>query len=178
MQRYVRWITEGIRLHVPPIPALASDVVSPQIKHRSRLHWWLAEQEVHQIDPRGSALLMDARGRLTETASANLLLVLPEGIRTPRRSGVLHGVSQRVVAELCQTLGLSFAEADLTLADVARAHEAMLTCTSYCLLPVARINDVPMSVPGAAFEQLHEAWSELVGLDIRKQILDVGMRSA
>jgi branched-subunit amino acid aminotransferase/4-amino-4-deoxychorismate lyase len=58
------------------------------------------------------------------------------------------------------------------------ADEAFLSTTPYCLCPVTRINGVTIGNghPGAVFERLLAAWSNLVGLDIRRQILDGAKR--
>src|SRR5262249_10526625 len=49
--RYARFFEEGVRLAVPSTRAVPSSVIDPRIKHRSRLHWWIAQQEVHDRDP-------------------------------------------------------------------------------------------------------------------------------
>jgi branched-chain amino acid aminotransferase len=52
------------------------------------------------------------------------------------------------------------------------ADEAFLASTPYCLMPVTKINGVPVGdgKPGPLFRRLISAWSELVGLDIQAQI--------
>jgi branched-chain amino acid aminotransferase len=153
------------------VPAVSVD---PRIQQRSRLVWWLAEQEVHGRDPFASALLLDGTGRLTETAAANLLLVENDHVWTPRRSGVLGGVSLAVIEELCRDLDIPFGEADLTYNDCQTADEAMLSCTSFCLAPVRRIEERELTCPGPVYERLLHAWSDRVGVDIREQVLSGG----
>src|SRR5437667_391388 len=79
----------------------------PHIKQRSRMHGWLAEQEVRRTHPGSQALLLDADGCVTETASANFLLVKAGTIVSPPRDTVLEGVSLQVVTELCARLGIA-----------------------------------------------------------------------
>jgi branched-chain amino acid aminotransferase len=54
------------------------------------------------------------------------------------------------------------------------ASEAFLASTPYCLLPVTRINGVPIAdgQAGPIYRRLLKAWSELVGLDIAGQFVD------
>src|SRR5205085_12513825 len=57
-ERYASWFREGARLVTPSTQQPAAECIDPRIKHRSRLHWWLAEQEVKGQDPGASALLL------------------------------------------------------------------------------------------------------------------------
>ncbi len=169
--RFVRLFREGAHLVVPPTRHIPSECVSPRIKQRSRLHWWLAEQEAHAVDPAASALLLDLEGHITETAAANLLLVRDGRVLSPRRQRILGGISLLVVEELCGELGLRFEEADLVIEDCYLCEEAMLTSTPYCMAPVSRINQHALPPDGPVLERLLSAWSERVGLDIRGQVL-------
>lgn len=168
--RYRRLFEDGARLVIPPVRHVDPASVSPHIKMRSRLFWWIAEQAAHDSDPLASALLLDAYGFVTETAAANLLLVKDGRILTPWRGRVLHGISLQVVREICAERAIPFDEADLALDDCRRADEAILTNTSYCLAPVRTIQGRTLSCPGPMFELLLAAWNERVGLDVRAQI--------
>ncbi len=172
--RYARLFREGARLVVPATRQVPPACIDPHVKQRSRLHWWLAEQEARQVDPGASALLLDADGFVTETAFANLLVARGGVVQTPPRAGVLSGVSLQVVEELCQQLGVGFEERPLTLKDCQAADEAMLSCTSFCLAGVSRIQGTPLAFPGPVYERLLRAWGEQVGLDVRSQILPGG----
>jgi branched-subunit amino acid aminotransferase/4-amino-4-deoxychorismate lyase len=168
--RYAKIYREGARLIVPRVRQLPADCIDPRIKYRSRLHWWLAEQEVHAVDTTASALLLDSENHITETAAANFLLVKGGRVLTPPRDSVLDGISLRVTEELCRELGIPFEERVLGLEDLQTANEAMLSNTSYCLAGVSRINDTRLSWPGPVHKKLLAAWNMRVGLDIREQI--------
>jgi branched-chain amino acid aminotransferase len=172
--RYARLFREGARLVVPATRHVPPASIDPRVKQRSRLHWWLAEQEARQAEPGASALLLDAGGWITETAFANLLVVRGGTVLTPPRSGVLGGVSLQVVEELCTPLGIPFEERALRLADCQAADEAMLSCTSFCLAGVSRLQGTSLAFPGPVFEQLLRAWGTQAGLDVRAQILAAG----
>jgi branched-subunit amino acid aminotransferase/4-amino-4-deoxychorismate lyase len=169
--RYRRLFQDGARLVIPSVRHLPEVCVDPRIKQRSRLFWWLAEQEAHDREPAASALLLDTSDHVTETAAANLLLVKEGRVLSPRRQQILNGISLRTVEELCSELAISFAEADLTRDDCHSADEAMLANTAYCLAPVRRIDDTELPCPGPVFERLLAAWSARVGVDIRGQVL-------
>jgi branched-subunit amino acid aminotransferase/4-amino-4-deoxychorismate lyase len=168
--RYVRLFREGARLVVPATRHVPAACVDPRIKMRSRLFWWLAEQEAHDIDPGASALLLDAAGNVTETAAANFLLVKDGIVFTPPRASVLGGISLRVTEELCGRLGIRFKERALTLDACLTADEAMLASTPYGLAGVCRINGAALPWPGPVFQRLLAAWGEMAGLDLRSQM--------
>ena len=158
-------VTPSIR-HVPP------QCVDPKIKCRSRMHWWLADQEAHQVDPKSVTLCLDLEGNVTETSGSNFLIVKGEEVISPSPRNILRGVSLETVAELCPELGLRFVERDFQVYDVVNADEAMLATTPYCLAPVTKINGLPVGEgkPGKTFARLIEAWSEKVGVDIVRQV--------
>ncbi len=170
--RYRRLFEEGARLVVPRTRQVPAACVDPRIKQRSRMTWWIAEQQAHDVDPMTSALLLDVDGFVTETATANLLIVKDGRVQTPWRGRVLNGVSLAVVQELCGKLGIPFDEVDLSLADCTLADEAMLANTSFCLAPVRQIQDATLACPGMIFERLLAAWSDQVSVDIRLQFVE------
>src|SRR5262249_10267877 len=90
----------GAHLVVPSIRSIPADCVDPRVKQRSRIHWWLAEQEVQAADPDAHALLLDHDGHITETGFANFLIVRDGTIVSPPLSTILNGVSLQVVREL------------------------------------------------------------------------------
>lgn len=172
--RLARFFRAGVRLVIAAVRHLAPDNIDPRIKHRSRLHWWLAEQEVHRLDLEASALLLNSDGHVTETAAANFLIVRANTVLSPPRSSILNGVSLQTVEELCGELGIRFREQALTVADCQEADEALLCGTSFCLAGVSHIDGTAMPWPGPVYEKLLAAWSQRVGLDIRGQILANG----
>ncbi len=164
--RYRKLIEHGADLITPTIRQLPAASVDPRIKQRSRLHWWLAEREVQASHPGAQALLLDEKGNVTETAAANFLIVKNGVILSPPAGTVLDGVSLRVVRELCGRLGTPFEERPLTLGDCLAAEEAILTSTPYCLAAVRSLNGYVYSFPGRIFQQLRDAWSVELSVDI------------
>jgi branched-subunit amino acid aminotransferase/4-amino-4-deoxychorismate lyase len=169
--RYRPWIEHGIRLATPSVRAAPVICVPPQIKQRSRMHWWRAEQEVRRTHPGAQALLLDLEGNVTETASANFLLVRNGAILSPPRHSILDGISLGVVSELAGRLGIPLAYRHISLEECDAADEALLTSTSYCIAGVQRINERALAWPGPMLRRLLEAWNAEAGLDIHQQIL-------
>jgi branched-chain amino acid aminotransferase len=160
-------VTPSIR-HVPP------QCVDPKMKNRSRLHWWLADNQTHAVDPNAITLLLDLDGNITECSGSNFVTLVDRTVYSPTDRNILHGVSLMTVRDLSEKLGLGWVEKDLQPYDVVNADEAWLTTTPYCLAPCTKINDAPIGdgKPGPVFSEVLQAWSDLVGMDVRQQIME------
>jgi branched-chain amino acid aminotransferase len=136
------------------------------------MHYYLADQEARVADPDAAALLLDLQGNVTETGGSNFLIVERGAIVSPTTTNILPGISRGMVMELARELGIEFVERDFQVYNVINADEAFTASTPYCLLPVTRINGLPIGNghPGPVYERLLAAWSEKVGLDIAAQI--------
>jgi len=164
-------VTPSIR-HVPP------QCFDPKMKYRSRMHYYLADKEAQLVDPDASALLLDLAGNVTETGGANFLIVERGTIVSPTLVNTLPGISRATVIELAGKLGIPFVERDIQVHSVMNAEEAFTATTPYCLMPVTKINGVPIGdgCPGPVWRRLLAAWSERVGLDIERQIREGAAR--
>jgi branched-chain amino acid aminotransferase len=161
----------GVRLVTPEVRQVRSESIDPRIKHRSRLHWYLAEQQARRHDLQAWALLLDGQGYVTETASGNLMLYDGTRLLTPRAEQVLGGISQQVVSRLAAAADIPTLQTDLSVADVLAAREAFLTSTGYCLLPATRLNgrQIGDGRPGPLAARLLRDWSTEVAVDIFAQ---------
>lgn len=171
LQAGAHLVTPSIR-HVPP------QCYDPKMKCRSRMHYYLADQEARLVDPDASALLLDLEGNVAETSAANFLMVEEGTIVSPGSRNTLPGVSRATVIELAARLGIPFAVRDFQPFDAINAAEAFLASTPYCLMPVTKINGLAVGEgrPGPVYRRLVEAWSQLVGLDVFAQIIDGAKR--
>ncbi len=152
--------------HVPP------QCIDPKMKYRSRLHYWLAEQEAKDVDPNAATLLLDLDGNVTEFSGGNVLIVKDGAIISPPTRNILPGISRQTVIELAAELGIPFVERDFQTYDVCNADEAFEATTPFCLMPVTKINNIPIGDgnPGPVGFKLLDAWGAKVGLDIVAQM--------
>ncbi len=98
--------TSGLALVTTPVQQVPSECWPAELKCRSRMHYYLADRRAAEQEPGARALLLDARGRVTETSTANIILHFSgEGLVTPPRRGVLPGVSMEVLFELAPRIG-------------------------------------------------------------------------
>jgi D-alanine transaminase len=103
------------------------------------------------------AILVGQDGYVNEGASSTVFAVIGRSVFTPpTNQRVLDGVSAKVVAEVCRTVGVSIEARPLTLGDLRRADEIFITSTTFLLMPVVRLDDAPvgMLAPGSVTLQL------------------------
>jgi branched-subunit amino acid aminotransferase/4-amino-4-deoxychorismate lyase len=163
--RYRRFFTDGVTLEVTgSLPT----GLPMSVKHRSRLHWWLAERAARE--PGAVATLLAADGS-PDTAVGGVLAVWGDTIVRPPAGSVLESVSVGVVRELCCRLGLTFAEGAVDFAD---ATEVLLAGSGFGLAGVRRVvGGREFAWPGPVLGKLQTAWSDLVGLDVVRQMIGV-----
>lgn len=171
--RWRRFFAEGAHVIVPNTRHVPPECVDPRTKNRSRLHWWLAEQEIKKSDPDALPLLLDLDGNLTETPAANFLMLKSDTVYSPQCRNILGGISLQTVHEIISELGMKWVEKDLQIYDALAADEAWLTSTPYGVAPCTRINfkAIGKGEPGPAWKAVLKVWSERVGHDVAAQIL-------
>lgn len=170
--RYRRFFTEGVTLAVAgTLPSLRP----AHVKHRSRLHWWLADHTVREPGspfycPGAVATLLDEHGTVADTAVGGVLAVVDGRVIRPPVGAVLESVSVNVVKELCGRLGRTFAEG---LLDFRGASEVLLAGSGFGVAGVRRLIETgrprDFTWPGPVLQQLIAAWSEIVRVDVAGQ---------
>jgi branched-chain amino acid aminotransferase len=164
--------TAGQHVVTPSIRHLPPECLDPKIKARSRMHWYLADEQARLVDPKAIALLLDRQDNVTETSTANFFIVRSGTIVTATGRNTLHGISQEVVKELAEQLDIRFEQTDFQTYDVINAEEAFTSSTPYAILPVTRINQRPIGdgKVGPVYSELLKLWTQVVGLDIVEQM--------
>jgi branched-subunit amino acid aminotransferase/4-amino-4-deoxychorismate lyase len=143
-----------------------------ELKCRSRMHYYLAERDVRGRAPGTRPLLLDERGEVNETPTANVIGVDSNGrLMTPPHEAVLPGISQQAVLDLARTAGHVCTETRMSPEATAGLSELCLSSTPFCLLAVASLDGRPIGDgrPGPVYQKLLAAWSASVGLDIAAQ---------
>jgi branched-chain amino acid aminotransferase len=177
-ERWARKMQTGAHLVTPSIRHVPSQCVDAKMKHRSRMHYYLADKEAQLVDPEAMALLLDLDGNIAETNAANFLMVRGGTIISPTTRNTLSGISRATVIDLSKRLEISFIERDIQVFEAMNAEEAFLSSTPFCLMPATRLNGVQIGdgKPGPIYRRLIDAWSEMVGLDIEMQIIEGAKR--
>ena len=164
----------GIHAVIPSQRAIPGDLLDPKIKNRSRLHYLQANIQASLFKGEDNwALLLDPDGYIAEGTGDNFFIIKDNVLMTPEPRNILRGVSRAyVIEELAPKLGLSVHECNIEPYDVHTADEAFMTGTPFCMLPVTRLDGLPIGdgAVGPAFSRLLTAWGEAVGVDIAAQI--------
>jgi branched-subunit amino acid aminotransferase/4-amino-4-deoxychorismate lyase len=115
-------------------------------------------------------LLLDGPGGcVTESAVGNLLVVRGGAVSTPPVGTVLDGISLGVARELCDALGVPFAERPLTPADCRAADEMMLVGTGFGLAGVRSFDGMAIPFPGPLTRRLRPAWDDVTSAECGMQ---------
>lgn len=194
-ERYRRFFTEGVSLVFSGFLPQFDDPPMG-VKHRSRVHWWVASR----ANPPGMVPLLLAEKDIPDTTIGAVLtvkngvleyapqvqsgqgpsdrvLTLKDGtLEVPPRGRVLDSISARVILELADRLGIETREG--TEWPLGRKSdgvtELLLTGTAFGIAGVREFvwlsgGGEVYPWPGPVFTRLAAAWSEMVGVDIVKQ---------
>jgi branched-subunit amino acid aminotransferase/4-amino-4-deoxychorismate lyase len=181
--RFHEWADDyerGLATVVSDVRQVPDNCWPSELKCRSRMHYYLADQHAKTRRPGARAILLDQEGYVAESTTANVLIHCEhEGLSTPPDENVLVGISLGVVHELAGRLGIPFMRRRITVDELHAADEVMLTSTSVCLLPVTECDGKPIGTgrPGPTFKKLLAAWGDSVGVDVEAQARRFASRS-
>lgn len=164
----------GINAVITSQRAIPATLLDPKIKNRSRIFYLMANIEASQMSGDDNwALLLDTSGFIAEGTGDNFFIIKDNTIISPEGRDILRGISREyVMKELCPQLGYQVIEKNIEPYDVYTADEAFMTGTPFCMLPVTRLNGLPIGdgKVGPVFTDILNKWSINVGVDIAKQI--------
>ena len=117
------------------------------------------------------ALVLNTRGELCETATANLFFVRANRLHTPGlETGCLPGVARALVLEDAAERGLEVETSIGSRGDLMLADEVFLTSSTRGVVAVAAVdNTIYSSVPGPLTRMLRDA-------RVRREKIATGMR--
>ena len=169
VQGFSPYFLEGVHCVTSTIQQVPDACIPSAAKHRSRLHFHLAQQQV----PAGTwPVLKSEGGLLTEAPGANLVYVQTVNGRQRIRTIAEHclpGISLQTIRELVLTEEVGWRGTGDSAVD-----ELWLTGTPFCMLPVVSLDGKPIGDGqiGPVYQQTLAKWSAMVGLDIAQQIID------
>jgi branched-chain amino acid aminotransferase len=158
------WI-DGVKAAVVGVRRASPDAVDPSAKTGAHLPNVLAVREARAAGAH-EALLLDARGFVTEGSSSNVFAVRGGRLTTPPiAAGILEGVTRGLVLRIAGEIGVAADEAPLRPEELERADEVFITSTVREIVPVTRIGDVVVGSghPGPVTARLHHAFRRVAG---------------
>jgi branched-chain amino acid aminotransferase len=153
-----RWCAHTASFRLPAGESLA------QFKSCNKLTQILARAEAEAAGA-DEALLLNTDGFVVEAASSNLFWIERGTVCTPPlASGILAGVTRKVVCELCAKLGMPVRETNLRPEQFAGVEAAFLSLSSHGIIALgcvdgANLGDSPIVA------RLREAYASLVQLE-------------
>ncbi len=164
--------TIGDSLAETSVQQVPSECWPPELKCRSRMHYFLADREARLKVPGSRAVMLDANGWVTEASTANLLIYsASEGLISPPPDMILPGVTVAAIAELSPRCNVTFCHRPIRVSDLIDADEVLLCSTSPVVWSVTQFNgkQLKQTTPGPIVNSLQKAWSEMVGVDLIAQ---------
>lgn len=161
----------GVRLATSSIRAVPDGCVPTDFKHRSRLNYFLAQQEIERHAAGCRPLLLNTDLSLADAATAGILLVRQGCVFAPREDQALSSVSVGVVQELAREAGIGLVRQSCTTDDLLAADEIIWCSTPTGLLPVVELDGRRLGegFAGPLFRRLAQKWSARVGIDYLAQ---------
>lgn len=111
------------------------------LKSTSYLMSVMARQEAG-IAGADEAICLNEKGLLAEASMSNIFIAVDDVLKTPGlESGILPGITRKVVLELASQIGINCFECDIELDDLYKAKEAFLTSSLLEVMPLTSVGD-------------------------------------
>ena len=152
---------EGVRLSSVATVEVPGESIPKALKCRSRMHYYLAEQEARAIDPDSRALLNNPDGFVAEGTTASVVMIQSGRLVTPTKESVLPSVTLAVVLELANKIGISVDRRAISVSEMEQADEVLWLSTPAGILPATHVNQNKIGDGGAGelTQKLVDAWN-------------------
>ncbi len=102
----------------------------------------------HEAEKNGytDALMLDYKGRVSESTGSNIFLVINGEIHTPIPDCFLNGITRQAVIEIAKNKGIKVIERDIFPDEISNAEEIFLTGSAVEVTPVGKIDNQTFKV--------------------------------
>ena len=116
----------------------------------------------HEAEEKGcqDALMLDHRGYIAETTSANIFMVMNDEIHTPLPDCFLNGITRQEVIKIAKNLGIKVVERHMKLEELQKASEVFVTGTAAEVTPVSQIGELVFK-PSAISKKMIEEYNKI-----------------
>ena len=164
-----QWYQEGIALQVSDHRQVPANCWPPELKCRSRMHYYLADQQANRRQTGARALILDQNENIAEVSTANIFIYEQHnGLVSPKDDQILSGISLSVVQTLAEEINIPFSRENITLDRLMGADEVLLCSTSPCVWSASQCNGTQVGTLSneTTATRLQQAWSRRVGMNI------------
>jgi branched-subunit amino acid aminotransferase/4-amino-4-deoxychorismate lyase len=176
-KRLADWYTNGQDLITSSIRNVPSECWPVSVKTRSRLHYYLADQQAAAKGPNVGALMLGLGSQVTETSFANVMMVDHRGtIIAPRRDEVLPGISLDIAIQLAEEIGIETRFETIDIETFRKASEIILTGTNGGIWGARSLDGVaiPWNMQDSVLRKLQQQWRNLVDTPFIEQAQRLG----
>lgn len=140
------------------------DATSHEVKSLNYLNSVMARIEANNAGA-NDAIMLDARGFVSEASATNVFMVKDRRIFTPAASaGILHGITRASIIRICSNLGFEISERDVTPFEMLTADEVFLAGTKGEIIAVGTISSKRIGSGGVGpmTRRLYQEFTRLV----------------
>lgn len=153
------------------IPSVRKDSRSPlcKVKSANFLTHILAKGEATDAGV-DEAIMLNYEGFLTETTVSNIFLLKGNTLLTPsEESGILPGITRKVVLEMAEKMGLNAGEREIRPEEIYNADEAFLTNSLMEVMPLVEVDKkaIGNGLPGKITREVRKNYQKLVREGLR-----------
>ena len=155
----------GLAAGVSSWTRISDNSMPPRIKASANYHAGRLATLQAKADGYDSALLLSARGKLSEAAAACVFLLRDGVLVTPgRTSDILESVTRATVLTLAAELGLPTEEREVDRTELYVAEEVFVCGTGQELVSVTSVDRLPVGngEPGPVTQRLQAAYEAVV----------------
>jgi branched-subunit amino acid aminotransferase/4-amino-4-deoxychorismate lyase len=117
-----------------------------------------------EVEMRGAdeAILVNTNGEITEGSTSNIFWIREGTVCTPPiQVGALPGITRAVVAELCASLKIPFAEQTISPAQLREVGGVFVTVTTRGVVEAMSLDGVPLA-RSSVVAMLRDAYEKLL----------------
>jgi branched-chain amino acid aminotransferase len=165
---------EGVGVRLVNVQRTSAKAVDPSVKSGNYLNNILALAEARKTGDE-EAIMCDREGCIAEGSSSNVFWIAGEKLHTPSLAvGLLAGITRERVLELARAAGISVEEGRFAPDALRGAEEAFLTSSIRGLLPIARVDAMPLQAPcpGPVTTRLMAAYADFLAQEARPESPD------
>lgn len=156
-------IKHGIRTAVSSFRRIDLNALPPAAKATGQyINSILAKIEVVQAGY-DEAILLDARGMVSEGSGENIFIVKKGVLYTPSlSSSVLEGITRDAVMEIAKGLDVDVIERDIARTELYLADEAFYTGTAAEIVPIREVDGRVIGEPGPITKAVQDRFYSIV----------------
>lgn len=162
------WYQKGCSLQTSKIGIVSNRVFTTSIKHRSRIHYWLADRKVRELDPQNIAVLTDAERRIGDSSIANLLFVdRQQNWFTPDQDFAHHGTTLKQSLELLREKGILIESRPVGYREAIECQEVILVGSTGLVWSASSIDQIALPESRIHCTNLQSLWIQYLQHDFR-----------